>query len=625
MITDNKSIVLAESSKFVKQIGNRVVLSLYARIREIEALTRALGTTVENLPKSVDGYTAVVPQLLNFQDDLAVAGGGVWPEPFAFSPDCDRHSFFWGRGPSGTLHYFDDYNQSGYHHESWYVVGRYLKPGQCFWSKSYVDLHSGQAVVTCTTPIFSEGEFAGVVTVDLKLEGLQAQVEQWQKKTGGYVFILDRNNTFITFPDLPLVQRLVWGTEEQRSTLEFLQAEELSAQEPLFTPIAIALNGMNQAILQQAQATTHYSTAIATALSQDSEQISAAEAALISAILVDPLGGDVATSHLREQFQISDDFLLHEACTVFLFHVPHTYWKVVVVKPFSEAAIATYGVIQSERMSSIGQVVAGVVHEVNNPISFISGNLAYANTYVRDLIELVRLYQRHYPEVPADIDKHLKACDFEFLINDLPKILTSMKVGANRIRQIVLSLRNFARMDESKVKTINLHESIDSTLLLLESRLKQRDERDIIYIVREYGNLPLIDCYPGPLNQVFMNILVNAVDAMEEAIAHGKVLSDGVSPSIHISTRMVDDDKVLICIADNGPGIPEEIRQKLFEPFFTTKPVGKGTGLGLAICQQIITEKHQGRLWCESTLGRGTSFWIELPIAKLDTMGDSHP
>ena len=273
--------------------------------------------------------------------------------------------------------------------------------------------------------------------------------------------------------------------------------------------------------------------------------------------------------------------------------------------------------IQSEKMSSLGQLVAGVAHEINNPVNFIHGNLTHVQTYTQDLLNFVQLYQQHYPNAIAEIQTEAAAIDLEFLQEDLPKVLSSMQVGTDRIRQIVLSLRTFSRMDEAEIKSVNIHEGIDSTLLILQHRLKARPERAIIEVIKDYSTLPLVECCAGQLNQVFMNILTNAIDALEEVVGSGQSVVNkqgSLSPTITIRTAYVDTNWVEIAIADNGSGIPQDIQQRIFDPFFTTKPVGKGTGMGMSISYQIVTEKHDGKLKCFSTYGGGTEFVIQIPI-----------
>ena len=286
--------------------------------------------------------------------------------------------------------------------------------------------------------------------------------------------------------------------------------------------------------------------------------------------------------------------------------------------------------VQHEKMSSLGQLVAGVAHEINNPVNFINGNLVHAIEYIQELLEIVNLYQQYYPNPVPQIQAKIEEIELEFIAEDLPKLLSSMQMGADRIRQIVLSLRNFSRLDESDMKQVDIHEGIDNTLLILESRLKANGSNPGIVLVKEYGDLPLVECYPGQLNQVFMNILSNAIDALEnrpapkfikittQLVKAENSSSDlqGVSENLSLKERMKigSSDRVLIRISDNGAGVTEAAKEKLFDPFFTTKPVGKGTGLGLSISYQIVVEKHGGSLECKSELGKGSEFWIQIPL-----------
>ncbi|MBD2297491.1 ATP-binding sensor histidine kinase [Nostoc sp. FACHB-190] len=266
--------------------------------------------------------------------------------------------------------------------------------------------------------------------------------------------------------------------------------------------------------------------------------------------------------------------------------------------------------IQSEKMSSLGQMVAGIAHEINNPINFIHGNIAHASEYVKDLLDLVNIYQQECSH-PSDIlTAKVAEIDVEFLSEDLLKILDSMEVGSSRIRNIVLGLRNFSRLDEAEMKTVDVHEGIDNTLMILQHRLKAKSDALEIEVIKEYAKIPEISCYAGQLNQVFMNILSNAIDAVNDSRANIK------KPQIHIYTALKDSNTLQVRIADNGCGMTEAVKKKIFDPFFTTKPVGSGTGLGLSISYQVIVDKHKGQLICDSTPGQGTEFVIEIPIKQ---------
>jgi signal transduction histidine kinase len=266
--------------------------------------------------------------------------------------------------------------------------------------------------------------------------------------------------------------------------------------------------------------------------------------------------------------------------------------------------------IQTEKMSSLGQLVAGVAHEINNPVNFIHGNLAHLKEYIKDLIDLLELYRLHYPQPVAEIQAQMEVIDLDFLMVDLPKLLSSLQMGADRINQIVSSLRNFSRLEQAEMTLVNIHEGINSTLLILQHQLRAKGERPEIKLVKEYSNLPLVECYAGQMNQVFMNILGNAIDALNNY----KLDEEGI---ITIHTEVLDGNShIRIRIKDNGPGVTEDVRVRLFDPFFTTKPLGKGTGLGLSVSYQIVVEKHAGDLKCISAPGEGAEFLIEIPIRQ---------
>lgn len=298
--------------------------------------------------------------------------------------------------------------------------------------------------------------------------------------------------------------------------------------------------------------------------------------------------------------------------------------NIYLEKTLEELQVTQSQLIQSEKMSSLGQLVAGVAHEINNPVSFIHGNLVHATGYIQELLELLALYQDCYPTPSEEIQCQIEAIELGFIVKDLTKLLNSMQIGTDRIRDIVLSLRNFSRLDESAFKRVDIHEGLDNTLMILRNRLKATEKRPEIQIVKNYSELPFVECYPGQLNQVFMNLLTNAIDALEESNQGFSYADIEAEPNtIIVSTESLNKELVKISIADNGLGINPEIQSKLFDPFFTTKPVGKGTGLGLSISYQILTDRHHGKLYCNSKLGQGTEFVLEIPVKQISKISAS--
>jgi signal transduction histidine kinase len=276
--------------------------------------------------------------------------------------------------------------------------------------------------------------------------------------------------------------------------------------------------------------------------------------------------------------------------------------------------------IQSKKMAALGHLVAGIAHEINNPISFIYGNLYLARSYFRDVLRLVELYEQTYPHPTLEIQQLADELDLGFLVTDWQKLMDSMQVGAERISEIVRSLQNFSRLDRTGLKAVDIHEEIDNTLLLLQHRLKAEGDRLEIQVIKNYGELPLVTCYASQLNQVFMNLLSNAIDALEHKTAP-RLITINTSLSHNATIKrpeetelMFNSQVVVIRVVDNGSGMDEAVINKIFDPFFTTKPVGHGTGLGLSISYQIVVEKHKGQITCLSTPGQGTEFIVEIPV-----------
>lgn len=287
-----------------------------------------------------------------------------------------------------------------------------------------------------------------------------------------------------------------------------------------------------------------------------------------------------------------------------------------VLKDLQESQLQ---LVQTEKMSALGQLVAGVAHEINNPVGFIHGNLGHASVYFQDMINLIDLYQQHYPNPVPEIQEEIAAIDLKYMLSDLPNLISSMKEGVQRIRNISTSLRTFSRADSDRKVFCNIHDGIDSTIMILKHRLKASEDRPEIQIIRDYDNLPDLECFIGQLNQVFMNLLANAIDALEESNIGRTYIEIEANPNqILIQTTLAENNNhILIRIKDNGVGMSADVQQKIFEYLFTTKPVGQGTGLGLSIARQIVVEKHEGTLEVNSALGKGSEFIIKLPIASL--------
>ena len=272
--------------------------------------------------------------------------------------------------------------------------------------------------------------------------------------------------------------------------------------------------------------------------------------------------------------------------------------------------------VQTEKMSVLGELVAGVAHEINNPVGFIHGNLGHASVYFQDMINLINLYQQHYPNPVPEIQEEIAGIDLKYMLADLPNLISSMKEGVQRIRDISISLRNFSRADSDRKVYCNIHDGIDSTIMILKHRLKASEARPDIQVIRDYDNLPEIECFIGQLNQVFMNLLANAIDALEESNVGRTYIEIEANPNqVLIQTSLTENKThILIRIKDNGVGMSADVQEKIFDYLFTTKAVGQGTGLGLSIARQIVVEKHRGTLEVNSAPGQGSEFIIKLPV-----------
>ncbi|MEH2131571.1 MAG: cache domain-containing protein, partial [Nostoc sp.] len=478
--------------------------------------------------------------------------------------------------------------------------------GQVNISDPFISRTSGIPAVAISSPIRQSYDLTsrpiGVLNGSLKVDRIIQVVNRLHYGNGSYAFALNSKGEPIIHPN-PAVM----------STLEKPAHSFLESADPNLAALAsrmvnqqqgielIPIDGTNKYVAYVHLKQANWSIALVIPRENIESQLKALN--LLASILGGLLG--VAAIIAWRQIQLSQQAKMQ---VVLLSQQQKTLQQqsLELEQALRELQQTQAQLIQTEKMSSLSQLVAGLAHEINNPISFIYSNITPAHEYLQDLLRLLQLYQHHYPQPVPEIQDEAEAIELNFLMQDLPKLLTSMKLGADRIKQIVLSLRNFSRLDEAEMKLVNIHEGIDSTLMFLESRLKATPDHPAIEILKEYADLPLVECYAGELNQVFIKLLTNAIDAIEESFVICHLLPQGEDSAstslirrkgqIRIQTELTADKQIIIRIVDNGVGMTENLQNQLFNPFFTTKPVGKGTGLGLSISYQIVTQKHQGKL-----------------------------
>ncbi len=492
-------------------------------------------------------------------------------------------------------------------------------------SDPFVVPYSGHTLIAIATPIraaSNPNQFTlGILDSNLRIEYIQHVVEQLTYGEGSYAFALNSKGTTIGSP------KATWMTSAKQPTTTVLNAPN-----PHLAQIAqrmvnrdrnialLTLDGQEQYIAYVPLRQANWSVGLVIPRNNLESQLIGLNLLALTLAALPVLAGFVIAhqAHLSAKSKAQIELLQAQEKELQQSEAQLRQQTDELHHTLRELRTTQAQLIQSEKMSGLGQLVAGVAHEINNPVNFIYGNLTHANHYTEALIHLLAHYQRHYPHPPAAITTEIEAIDLDFLVEDLPKLLQSMRVGADRIKTIVASLRNFSRMDEAEMKTVDVHDGIDSTLMILQHRLKPQGNGPGIQVIKYYGVLPPVECYAGQLNQVFMNLLTNAADALEDApvATEAEPITSWREPTITIRTRSLNATWVQVVIADNGCGIAPAVQARLFDPFFTTKPVGKGTGLGLSISYDIVTQKHRGRLECRSTPQVGTEFVIEIPIAQ---------
>ena len=735
--TQAKPRILAMTSEIVVETGNEAINSIMASINHVDGLAKATSTMAGGLPKQDDIYKQTFGNLMQ-QTDARIVGGGVWFDPNMYVQGRERQSFVWARDTSGVMQPLTRYNQARqtptpYYRDWWYIPAMYARHDHCVWSRAYVDPVSNQRVMTCAKALYDSRNqaFDGVVSFNLLLDNLGAAMKKWQDKLGGYVFLVDLDNRFLAFPE----QSKVTQTTENNPQGEVVTARQLAAQSPGFAPIADSLERINNQLIDEALAKDEgrFTLAARSILSTTNlDKISEQESKLLSALLLLNIDQTFALvdSHLVETIAVPNDFILQQPATAFVFRMPFTYWKMVVVKPDNdmmsvanalsdkliqamllgfipillltawvfrryftrplkrmadavadmgtlieqkqyqqlsahklpasavseihviseqtnhlidrivenEGALAEINVhlekqvaartqdlqqamnelkasqvqlVRSEKMATLGQMVAGVAHEVNTPLGYVRSNMELVGDNLGRFDELIQhieqlLQALKAPNTPLEkteqlIAQTLQCCEAikeDEVSEDLADLIKDGLYGVDQIAELVVSLRDFSRIDESKVKDVDINDCITTSLVMARNNLKNLD------VSTELAELPLIQCNPSQINQVLLNLFNNAAQAMP-ADRKG---------TLHI-TSFVDDTQqyLAVSVKDNGVGIEESKLVQIFEPFFTTKKAGEGTGLGLAISAQIM-EQHHGCIEVSSVVGEGTTFTLLLPV-----------
>ena len=735
--TQAKPRILEMTSETVVETGNEAINSIMANINHVDGLAKATSTMAGGLPKQDILYKETFGNLMQ-QIDQRIVGGGVWFDPNMYAEGRERQSFVWARDSSGYMQPLARYNQARqtpnpYYRDWWYIPAMYARHDHCVWSRAYVDPVSNQPMMTCAKALYDSRNqaFDGVVSFNLLLDNLGEAMKKWQDKLGGYVFLVDLDNRFLTFPD----QSIVTQVTEDNPQGEMVTAHQLAEKHSTFAPIADSLDDINQTLIDEAVAKDEgrYTLAARSILSTTNlNKIGEQESKLLSALLLLNIDQtfNLVDSHLVDTIAVPNDFVLQQPATAFVFRMPFTYWKMVIVKPDNdlmsvanalsnkliqamllgfipillltawvfrryftrplkhmaqsvadmgmlieqkkyqqlsahklpysnvseiqviseqtnqlidrvvenEGALAEINVhlekqvaartqdlqqamdelkasqvhlVRSEKMATLGQMVAGVAHEVNTPLGYVRSNMELVGDNLMRFDELLQhtdqlLHALKAPTINQEqveqlIEQTLQCCEEikeDEVSEDLADLIKDGLYGVDQIAELVVSLRDFSRIDESKVKDVDINDCINTSLIMARNNLKTLD------VKTNLAELPPIQCNPSQVNQVLLNLFNNAAQAM---------------PADHKGTLQVSSsiDKaqqhIIVSVKDNGVGIQENTLAKIFEPFFTTKKAGDGTGLGLAITAQIM-EQHDGRIEVSSIVGEGTTFTLMLPI-----------
>ncbi|ALF58947.1 ATP-binding protein [Psychrobacter urativorans] len=735
--TQGKPRISAMTSEIVVETGNEMINSITASINHVDGLAKATSAISGGLPKDNALYEQTIGNLMR-QTDARIVGGGVWLDPNRYAEGQERQSFVWSRDQSGVMQRVERYDNESqtpnpYYRDWWYIPAMYARHDHCVWSRAYVDPVSNYPMMTCVKALYDSRNqaFDGVVSFNLLLDNLDEAINKWQERVGGYIFLVDLDNRFLTFPDKSIVTQVTADNPQG----EMMTASQLATTNPAFVPIAASLDAVNRELINEAIAKDEgrYTLAARSVLSTTNmNKISEQESQLLSALLllnVDQ-GFNLVDSHLVDTVTVPNDFVLQQPATAFIFRMPFTYWKMVIVKPNSDMmsvanalssqlirtmllgflpillltawvfrryftrplkhmadAVAVMGtlieqkqyqklsahklpisnvteiqvisdktnqlidrvvenegalaeinvhlekqvaartqdlqqamdelkasqvqLVRSEKMATLGQMVAGVAHEVNTPLGYVRSNLELVGDNLMRFDELIHHTeqllcalndpQSDKQQVDNCIAMTLQCCDDireDEVSDDLAHLVKDGLYGVDQIAELVVSLRDFSRIDEAKIKDIDINACINNSLVMARNNLKT------LTVVTNLAELPLVQCNPSQINQVLLNLFNNAAQAIP---------ADKKGELRIVSYLM--DNTVVVSVADNGNGIKEDSLNRIFEPFFTTKKAGEGTGLGLAIATQII-EQHGGSIKVTSNIGQGTTFTLRLPIQQ---------
>lgn len=674
MKTVGKTRLEEQAYQLVKQTGNTIVTDVYSRVVFAESLVKSLANIAEQLPPDADTYIKIVPNIINIKGtESFIAGGGIWPEPYKFSKNTERRSFFWGRDKNGRLRYYDNYNDpngSGYHSREWYVPAKHIDDDRDFWSQSYMDPYSYQPMVTCTAPIYRDNEFYGTATIDYKLEGLGKFLEQASTRLGGYSFVVDRNGKFLSFPNEALVK--IYPIDKAgNKTEEFIYADALAEKQPLFAPIAKAISQVNIEIKEKAAQASNgqFNTQLASELDKESCQINRQEAEMITAAMTYPLG-NMNNDYLLKQIKINKDIILGKSCGVFIFHVPHTYWKVVTVIPIQQAVAASTSIYRL-----ILLLIVGIITVV-----MLIGFIFLYNSFIRPLYSMTKQIQatvKSNAEIPGQINITNRdelgwlAYWFNQRSAQLASTLSALRETQGSLEKKVQErtaelqtanqeLKNFVYIASHDLREPLRTISSFGTLLekSLKGNLNPDDAQSLHYMIdgakrmgqmiegllcysristkgREFEKVELNNII-NELKQYELNVLIRETQTiinvprklptvaadpiqvrqlLQNLIINGiKYQPKGNRPKITITSRPDADNMTRIEVTDNGIGIAPAYHSAIFAMFkrLHNKREYEGAGIGLAVCQKII-QRHNGKIGVESQPGKGATFWFTLP------------